>query len=210
MAASYIFADEAGCFTFKRKNGASKYFILCTVTAQSWKISDPLLEIRRELALLGEPDRDKLHATTDLQAVRDRVFAVIQEQDLRIDATILQKTKALPRIRETDSQFYQHAWYFHFKHVGPQIARTCDKMLITAAALGTKKSRAAFKLAVNNTAQQILPRDRWEVSFHDSGKDPLLWVADYCAWAIHQYCHGAFHDLALLASASPWRSFSAS
>lgn len=186
MAASYVFADEAGCFTFKRKDGASKYFILCTVTAQTWTISDQLLEIRRELALLGEPDRDKLHATSDLQIVRDLVFAVIQNQKLQVDATILQKTKAMPKIRQSEAQFYQYAWFYHFKQIGPPIAAKCDKMLITAAALGSKKTKAAFKLAVNNTIQQILPRDKWEVAFHESGKDPLLWVADYCAWAIQR------------------------
>jgi hypothetical protein len=59
-------------------------------------------------------------------------------------------------------------------------------MLITAAALGHKKSRAAFKAAVNNPIQQTIPRDRWEVAFHESCKDPLLWAADYCAWAIQR------------------------
>jgi len=53
--------------------------------------------------------------------------------------------------------------------------------LITAAALGQKKTKAAFKLALNNTVQQIVPRKDWEVSFLDSSKDPLLWAADYCA-----------------------------
>ncbi|WP_445464277.1 hypothetical protein [Faunimonas sp. B44] len=59
-------------------------------------------------------------------------------------------------------------------------------MLVTTAALGTKKTRAAFKQAVNNTIQQVAKRDRWEACFHDSAKDPYLWVSDYCAWAIQR------------------------
>lgn len=191
MANAYIFADEAGCFTFKRrkagrKDGPSDYFILTTVTASTWTISDDLLHIRRNLCLNGEPERDKLHATSDLQEVRNEVFAVLAKQPFRIDATILKKSKAQPQTRVTEDRFYKTAWYYHLKHVGPKIAKHVDKMLITAAALGTRKTRAAFKEAVNETVQQTLPRAQWEVAFHESCKDPLLWVADYCSWAIQK------------------------
>ena len=186
MADRFVFADEAGCFTFKKKEGASRYFILLTVSAFTWTLSDRLLQIRRELALNGDPDRDKLHATTDLQEVRNKVFAAIAEEDFRWDATILEKAKAQPQTRVDHPTFYRYAWYYHFKHVGPQLAKDCDKMLITASALGEKKTRAAFKAGVNEPIQQIVPRSRWEVAFHESSKDPLLWVADYCAWAVQK------------------------
>ena len=186
MPNKFIFADEAGCFTFKSKNGASRYFILCTVAATDWTISDRLLAVRRNLALGGDPDRDKLHATSDLQEVRNAVFEIIAQQDFRIDATIMEKSKALPRIRPDPQTFYRYAWYYHFKHIGPALAADCEKMLITAAALGEKKTKAAFKAGVNEPIQQIMARNRWEVAFHDSCKDPLLWVADYCAWAIQK------------------------
>jgi hypothetical protein len=191
MPNAYIFADEAGCFTFKRrkagqKGGPSDYFILTTVSAPAWSISDDLLHIRRELCLNGEPERDKLHATSDLEEVRNEVFAVLAKQPFRIDATVLKKTKAQPQTRVSEDRFYKTAWYYHFKHVGPKLARQADKMLITAAALGTKRTRAAFKEAVNETVQQVLPREKWEVAFHESCKDPLLWVADYCSWAIQK------------------------
>ncbi len=186
MATSFIFADEAGDFVFKRKKGASKYFILCTVSAPVWTISDRLLAVRRNLALKGEADRDKLHATSDLQEIRNEIFAIIQEEDFRIDATIMEKSKAQKQLRVSHHRFYQYAWYYHFKHIGPKMARQCEKMLITAAALGERKTKAAFKAAVNETIQQVLSRDRWEVAFHESAKDPLLWVADYCAWAIQK------------------------
>ncbi len=183
---SYLFADEAGCFTFKRKAGASKYFILCTVVASHWNIANELLTLRREIALTRDPDRNKLHAAEDLQEIRNNVFEILNSQDFRIDATILEKSKAQLQLRTSNARFYQYAWYYHFSHIGPKIAREHDKILITAAALGERKTRAAFKESVNNTIQQILPRDRWEVAFHDSSHDPILWVADYCAWAIQR------------------------
>lgn len=82
MPTKYVFADEAGCFTFKRHDGASKFFLLCTVAASDCSLSAELLEIRRTLAAQSETERDKLHATSDKQEVRDKVFAAIQRHKL--------------------------------------------------------------------------------------------------------------------------------
>ena len=60
MSNIFVFADEAGDFSFKRAVGASRYFILCTVTAVDAGLSHDLLQIRRELILSGEGDRDCL------------------------------------------------------------------------------------------------------------------------------------------------------
>jgi hypothetical protein len=116
-----------------------------------------------------------------------RLFAggVIGEQNEN-DATILEKCKAQPQTRTSPAVFYQYAWWYHFKHVGPVLLKDADKLFITTAALGSNKTRAAFKNAVNNAIQQIIPRQKWECSFLDSAKEPLLWAADYCAWAIQR------------------------
>lgn len=186
MPNKFVFADEAGDFAFKRQPGASKYFILCTLTTEDCKLSHDLLHVRRELTLSGDAERDKLHATEDPQAVRDLVFPILAKHDFRIDATILEKSKAQPKTRTTDAAFYHYAWYFHFKHVGPLVAARADKVLITAASIGTKKTKATFKESLNNSVQQVLPRSKWEASFIESAKDPLLWAVDYCAWAIQR------------------------
>jgi hypothetical protein len=107
MPNRYVFADEAGCFTFKKQKGASKYFLLCTVTTDDCALSHDLLHLRRELVIAGEPERDKLHATGDQQVVRDQVFALLSPCDFRIDVTILEKTKAQPQTRTSDPTFYQ-------------------------------------------------------------------------------------------------------
>lgn len=122
----------------------------------------------------------------------------MEKHDFRVDATILEKSKAFPQTRTSDPVFYQYAWYYHLKHVLPILLKDTDKLLITAAALGSKRTRAAFKSAVNNTAQQIAARDKWEVSFLDSAKDPLLWAADYCAWAIQRKWEMGDHKSHLL------------
>lgn len=182
----FLFADEAGDFAFKRGKGASRYFILCTLTLEDCRLANDLLDIRRELILNGEADRDKLHATADLQPVRDRVFGCLSAHSFRVDATLLEKSKAQPKTHPNDHTFYQYAWFYHFKHSGSKLISLADKLLITAASLSSKKTRASFKLAVNNTAQQLAPRNKWEVSFIDSAKEPLLWAVDYCAWALQR------------------------
>lgn len=186
MPNKFIFADEAGCFTFKRQKGASTYFLLCTLATTDCSLSHDLLHIRRELTLAGLLESDKLHATEDVQSTRDRVFSCLQSHDFRVDVTILEKAKAQPQTRINEPTFYQYAWYYHFKHIGNSLARGADKILITAASLGTKKTKASFKLAVNNTLQQTAPRNKWAVTFIESAKDPLLWAADYCAWAVQR------------------------
>jgi hypothetical protein len=186
MATRFVFADEAGDFTFKRKQGASKYFLLCTVSTYSCTPSSDLLNIRRELCADGESDRDKLHATSDLQATRDAVFRRLERHVFRVDATILEKSKAQPQTHVDEPTFYRYAWFYHFKHVAPFLLRDTERLHITAAAIGEKKTKAAFKLALNNVLQQLIPREKWECSFMDSAKDPMLWVADYCAWAIQR------------------------
>ena len=186
MPHRYVFADEAGCFTFKVREGASRYFTICTLSTEDCSLSSDLLSLRRELIMAGDEGRDKLHATSDKQEVRDRVFEMLADHQFRVDATLLEKRKAQPQTRVDDPTFYKYAWYFHFKHVGPQLLADGHKLLITAAALGDRKKRAAFKEGLNNTIQQTAPRDRWEVSFLDSMGDPMLWAADYCAWAIQR------------------------
>lgn len=186
MADSFVFSDEAGCFRFHKKKGASKYFMLCTVSMDNCSISSDLLDIKRRLVAGGDEKRNKLHATTDSLPVRKEVYDILESHDMQIDCTILEKTKAQPQTRIDEPTFFKYAWFYHFKAVGPQICRPKRKTLITAASIDNKKMRGAFMNSVNNVAQQIIPRDRWEVSFIESSQDPCLWVADYCAWAIQR------------------------
>lgn len=190
----YLFADESGCLTFKPNPRVSKYFILCTIASDSCAIGTQLLELRREMAWNGLAVDDVLHATTDKQAVRDQVFDLISRHDFRIDATILEKSKAQPQTRITEHQFYQYAWYYHFKHVAPQIVLPGDELFLSAASLGTKKKRASFRSAINNVAQQTLdPSTSWETIFWPAASDPCLQVADYCAWAIQRKWENGDH-----------------
>jgi hypothetical protein len=72
-----MFADEAGCFNFSRNPGASKYYIVCTISCSSCAdLGAALLNLRRELVWEELPVREYFHASEDKQVIRNRVFAL--------------------------------------------------------------------------------------------------------------------------------------
>ena len=194
----YVFADEAGNFDFSDKGGASKYFILTTVTAESTAAGDALLSLRRDLAWDGVALESNFHATEDPQAVRDQVFQVLQQHDFRVDATIFEKRKTQPSLAQNTERFYKTAWYLHFKYIALRIAQSIDdELLVIAAQIGTKKRRKAMRVAISDVVQQSTNCD-WEVAFWPADSDPCLQVADYCCWAIqrkHERQDGRSYDL---------------
>ncbi len=135
----------------------------------------------------GLPVQEMFHASEDKQVVRDEVYEYIAAQDdIRIDVTVLEKAKAQPQTRATKERFYKTAWYFHFKHVGPDLLRGHTEAQIMAAAVGTKKGQAVFTSAVNDVMQQVIQRQQWKTSFPRSVAEPCLQIADYCAWAVQR------------------------
>lgn len=193
MADRYVFADEAGNFDFSTNQGASKYFILTTVTVDDCEIGNGLLNLRRELAWEGVNLDRVFHASTEKQAVRDRVFGLLEDFNFRVDATILEKSKAMPKTYE-ERYFYQLAWYLHFKYVAPQITTAGDRLLVTAASVGTRKKKAEFHAAVQSVARQILPHVTHQVAAWSYESDPCLQVADYCTWAIQRKWESGWDD----------------
>lgn len=190
MSRLFFFADEAGCFNFSRAPGASRYFIVCTIaTTECSSLGSALLDLRRELAWAKEPVAEFFHATADKQSIRDRVFALLRNQPFTAQATIMEKSKALPRIRPTEARFYHYGWYYHFQYAAPKVLRhsPADEVLITTASIGTKKGQALFSRAVNDVAQQVIKGKRVHRTFFcRSIADPCLQAADYCTWAIQR------------------------
>jgi hypothetical protein len=192
MSRVYVFGDEAGDFTFERKPGASRYFMIGTVTMGECSIGEQLLALRRELAWDGI-HLDQFHASGDKQGVRDKVFAVIAaatRDDLRIDATILDKTKTYPRIADNPLYFYKLAWFMHLKYVAPRVCRTADELLVVASALQIWKKKQAVKQAVAEVVQQVSPTVKYHATFFPAATDPCLQVADYATWAIQRKWEG--------------------
>lgn len=186
MAALYLFADEAGDFTFNRDQNVSRYFILCTVTARDLSAGDALHALRHELVWEGVQLGDYFHATTDAQAVRDRVYATLLKHDFQVQATICDKPKAQPQVRVSKARFYQYPWYYHFKHGLAKHVPADAQLLVTAASIGNRKERLTFSNCLQDVTTQTITKGTWAVDFRPSHCDPCLQVADYCAWAIQR------------------------
>lgn len=181
-----LFADEAGNFDFSRQEGASQYFILTTVRLPSPEVALKMANLRWELAWQGYALDGAFHAATDRQVIRNRVFAMLGKQDFRIDATILEKSKTLPRYHQDPVGFYQLAWWLHWKHVAPRLFADTSHLLIVAGTLSTKKKRSAYEEAVVSVVRQVGGTHPPKALSWPDATDPGIQIADYCAWAIQR------------------------
>lgn len=182
-----MFADESGNFDFSTGRGASKYFIVTTVSTGDFAPGDALLQLRRQLAWERHDQKTPdFHASEELQAVRDRVFDELSRFAFRVDTTVIEKRKVYPHIAADQVRFYKTAWYLHFKYIAPRIAKEGDELLVISASLGTKSRREAFRGAVEDVVAQVSPAADWRTVSWAAASDPCLWVADYCAWAIQR------------------------
>lgn len=184
MGRVYLFSDEAGNFDFSNGHGASKFFILGTVTMADTSVGIDLIELRRELAWKGVGLESSFHATEDKQVVRDKVFDLLDGADFRADFTIFEKRKTRPH-RQAEEPFYKLAWYMHMKHVGPLVVGARDELLVVAATIGTKKRRQAIRDGIGDVISQVTSRP-WIVAFWSADSDPCLQIADYCTWAVQR------------------------
>ena len=181
-----MFADEAGDFVFSRAKSASRYFILTTVTMRDCSIGTQLLALRRSLALRGKFVIPEFRASHDKQRVRDLVFDAMQQSSIRIDATILDKTKTQNHLRADHLRFYKEAWYLHFKYVAPKVASATDELLVVASSLQIKRKKQAIHWAIRDVVSQVSPTMFYSTAFWPAASDPCLQVADYASWAIHR------------------------
>jgi len=180
----YLFGDEAGNFDFSDGPGASRYFILATVTMSNCQAGDRLQALRRRLAWQGVHLGAVLHATEDPQSVRDAVFQMLALCDMRIDATIIDK-RSIPDVMRNPNDLYRHVWHEHFARIARDVAQPRDRLLAVASDLGTRRRRGAFHVAVDE-AVRASARCTHRVAFWPNMSEPCLVVADYCTWAIQR------------------------
>lgn len=195
----FLFSDEAGDFTFNRGPNVSRYFIICTVTTSTLDLAEALTRLRHDMLRDALPVGDCFHATTDAQDVRDRVYATMAAHDFRFQATVCEKSKAQPQVRVSKARFYQYPWFYHFKNgIAPHLAAD-DRLVVTAASIGAKKERTTYTNALRDVVQQSAPAIPWVVDFRPALADPMLQVADYCAWAVQRrWERGDHRSLALI------------
>lgn len=192
MARKYLFADESGNFDFRdhaRNQGATRYFAVGTLLISGddavQALRSDLLALRDTLARNGNPHHGPFHCTEDPQDVRDAVFDVLQNHDFKVDVTILEKAKAQPQTRTSNPVFYQYAWFYHFKWFANSYFQPQDELMVVSAALGTKRTRAAFRSAVESVVRQCCNWNvKKEFGHWEAASDPALQAVDYVLWAV--------------------------
>lgn len=187
MAKKYLFADESGDMQFVKNGKASRYFAVGTLHAdasQTQALRTRLMEVRDDLAWTRQGWDSCFHAAPNPQDVRDEVFNALSGLDFRFDITLLEKSKAQPSIRPDEARFYKHAWYFHLKHAAPSLYQPGDSIQVVAAEYGQKKTRQAFRGAVNDVMNQKLQGTKHVLAFWRDDWDYGLQAVDYCTWAV--------------------------
>lgn len=185
---NYIYADESGNFDFSGHQQATRYFMLVSVALEENAIApleNDLRQLQRELAWEGFSLPKGFHATNNKRDVRDRVFAVLARHDFRIDATIIEKRKVNPALHSTDERFYRFAWSAHLTGLVAALGGSYDELLITAASI-TEKMAAAFRSEVVIAERRLPASTVLKCDVADAASNPMLQVADYCAWALHR------------------------
>lgn len=185
MAKLRLFADETGNFDFSRGRDATRYFGVGTLVMEddaAKALTSDLQALRYLLTESGAIDVRPFHAAKDKQAVRDEVFKVLMRHTFRFDVTLLEKSKALPRIRDSDHYFFKHSWFYHFKYIAAGLRR--DDLIVIAAELGLKAQRQLFRAAIDDVITQCLPGQRHHIAFWPSTSECGLQAVDYCLWAV--------------------------
>jgi len=183
----YIFLDEGGNFDFSPSG--TTYFTLTSVAkARPFQIAPVLDDLKYDLIETGL-DIEYFHATEDRQAVRNRVYASIQQfmDSLRIDSLVVEKRKTGRPLRD-DLQFYPRMIGYLLKYVlKSHMLHNIKEVIVITDTIPLNKKRNAVEKAIKTTLKHMLPRTcTYRVMHHASKSTFGLQVADYCNWAIYR------------------------
>lgn len=184
---AYVFIDEGGNLDFG-PNGSRFFSLTSIMMPRPFPFEAQFTELRFDL--LPTADIEYFHATNDRQAVRDQVFAIIQQHlhRLRVDALIVEKSKIHPSLWP-DSRFYPHVLGEHLRHVVAQLdPRSFSSIVVITDRIPINRKRQAVEKAVKETLAAVLPASiTYRVLHHDSKSCAGLQVADYVNWAILRF-----------------------
>lgn len=195
----YVFLDEGGDLNFS-KSGTC-YFTLTAISKERpFTIEPKLLDLKHDLIEFGL-NIEYFHASEDRQAVRDRVFRVIQEQPdhVRADTIVVEKPKTGPSL-QVPEYFYPRMLGYLLKYIfeGSHIDRF-DELIVITDSLPVKAKRRAFEKGIKKTLAQMLPKHiKYRLLHHASKSSIGLQIADYFNWAVFRKWEGddtRSHDL---------------
>jgi len=182
-----MFLDEGGNFDFSPTG--TKYFVFTCMTMQRpFPTYERLTTIKYDLLESGV-DLHYFHASEDKQAVRDRVFGVIQSQldHFTVDSVIIEKRKTNPVLREK-GKLYIKVFGFLMKWVLQQrVESHIKRLLIFTDEIPVEKNRQAVEKGIKTTVSDYIgDQVEYHIFHHPSKSNFNLQVADYFNWAIYR------------------------
>lgn len=151
-----------------------------------FELHQQLSELKYDLLEEGT-NIEYFHAAEDKQAVRNRVFEIIEASlnTLRIDTLVVDKSKITP-LSQSIERFYPEMLGRLLRRLFSSMrADLHDDIVIVTDSLPVKKQRKAVEKAVKKTLSRSLPEGlRYRMLHHASKSNFGLQVADYCNWAI--------------------------
>lgn len=183
----YIFLDEAGNLDFS-SNG-TRYFLLSSVAKERpFHAYKELTELKYDFVEFGM-DIEYFHAAEDTQAVRNRVFDIIQRNltGIRVDSLIVEKCKTEPALR-AEERFYPEMLGRLLRHVVSTFDPTqYVQVIVFTDQIPVQRKRQAVEKAAKVTLARMLPKGvRYRVLHHASKSNFDLQIVDYCNWAIYR------------------------
>lgn len=201
----YIFIDESGNFDFSPTG--TKYFVLtCISTLRPLNDRISFLDLRYRLLKEGV-DQEFFRASEEKQAIRDKVFHLIEKlDDVEIDSVVAQKNKtnfslyedidAKPKpgggfifkTRKAEERFYQQISKTLLQYVIRRYVNyrdwSIEKVIIVLGSLFTKRKQEFIKKYLKLYFKENFQRIPY-IYFHQVKSDVNCQIADYCGWAIY-------------------------
>lgn len=179
----FVFLDESGEYAFHAKSG--KYLVFAGIVTGTPLLFTAELAVLKYALLAEGQCLEKFHAHEDKQAVRNRVFDVIQSSnDFFIHSIIVRKNRINPAL-------YKHGVYFQaYRTMLRYLAggRLRTTVHIVADTVPDKSQQTTLEKNLRVTAEQVFsPKGiPFSIDHHSSAAHALLQVSDYYAWAIQK------------------------
>ncbi len=183
----YIFLDEGGNLDFS-PNGTKLFLVTSLAKERPFEAYKELFELKYDLIEQGI-HIESFHATEDKQAVRDKVFSIIENniEGIRVDSVIVDKCKTGPALQEP-VKFYSKMVGYVLRYVLSQFTLANYKeVLVFTDSMPVEKLKNAMQKAIKETLAEMLPKTARYRLFHHASKACIdLQIVDYCNWAIYR------------------------
>ena len=185
MARIEIYGDKAGDFSFSGKPGSSRYFIVTTVVLHDDRLEHDLLDLRKALMRDGIWLPSGFHAKADPWSVRHAVYSLMDRHDVRVEATIIDKSNVGLELRASNIRLLKVAWFRHLRRVIPRIAAKDDDLTVVAAAVSTGMRATDLQTALVDIVEQV-HSGPGRAYTAPASSDLAIQMADYAGWAIQR------------------------